>query len=192
MRLNLGCGKHSFDPSLGWVNIDRREQPGVDRTMNLWEFPWDFDDNSCEEFYLGHIVEHIPHEPRRSTGSAFWKIERWERLRNLDGFFCFFAEIWRIGTNGAIVQIVTPYGFTTGAFQDPTHTRVIMPTSFAYLTREQFNNDYDYDLPCMFTINSVSFDMRESLIRREEQFQKAIEHSWNMTRNMYVQLEVVK
>jgi hypothetical protein len=189
IKLNLGSGLHTFPKSEGWINVDRKNVVGVDRVMDLFTFPWDFPDNSCDDFYLGHIIEHIPHEPKfRCKDGA-----RYEELKDLDGFFCFFAEIYRIGINGAKVQIICPFGMTYSALQDPTHTRSIVPQTFAYLTDEMRQNiDFNYQLPFLYTVKEVKFDMPADLCGDENKLRELIDNHWNVTRTMYARLEIIK
>lgn len=204
MKLNLGCGRH---PREGWVNIDRSDIPEVDRRMDLFRYPWNIPDDSVEEVYCSHIIEHIPHEPKFSlegipVGSLSapihvsedsWSLKRWEELAQFDGFFCFFAEIWRVSKPNTIVEIVCPYGMTFGALQDPTHTRYIVPQSFAYLTSEIQNSpDFEYNVPCLYEIIGVRFDLPSNYEGKEELFAHDKDYFWNITRNMYVQLKVIK
>jgi hypothetical protein len=204
-RLNLGCGKHPLAESEGWVNADRVPLPGVNHVMDLFRYPWGFPDDTFDEFLASHIIEHIPHEPKMTeleidqdgrpleNGRNHAILKRWQELKDLDGFFCFFSEIWRIGKNGAKVNIVCPYGYTMGAFQDPTHTRNIVPVTFAYLTAEtRDSKDFDYQVPCLFKTNSVTMDIDPSYVDKPEEFRAAVTHLWGITRNMYVELEIVK
>ena len=53
MKLNLGCGEF---PLKDFVNIDAYEGLGVDLVCNAMKLP--YEDNSIEEIYLGHVMEH--------------------------------------------------------------------------------------------------------------------------------------
>lgn len=200
MKYNLGSGKHTHE---GWVNIDRVSLPGVNAVMDLFRFPWNLPSDSGDEFELHHIVEHIPHQiqfnPRDPHATFRWEvdeqtwIQRWQELRDLDGFFAFFAEIWRIAKPNARLDVIVPYGFTRGAFQDPTHTRYIVESSFAYLTQQtRDSQDFDYRVPCLYTIEHLSLEMPAEMIGRENEFQALLTHSINATQNMRVILQVVK
>jgi hypothetical protein len=204
MKLNLGSGKNHLPIESGWVNIDKSDRVGADKIMDIFKFPWDFLDNSVEEFNLSHIVEHIPHEikyaefPASETSlhspggiSLIRWVKRWNYLKEYDGFYAFFGEMWRIGKNGAKVHVVSPYGYTHEAFQDPTHTRNLVPQSFAYLTQEMVDGpDFDYNIPCMYKVVSCKFDLPNSM--QESEFAKVLTHWWDLTRNMYVELEIIK
>lgn len=54
MRLNLGCGdkKHS-----GYINVDLYGNP--DKRCDLGAFPWPFEDNSIDEVFSEHFLEHV-------------------------------------------------------------------------------------------------------------------------------------
>lgn len=58
MKLNLGCGS---DIRLGYVNVDFRQLPGVDRVIDLSRFPWPFETSSCEEVLMLDFLEHFPY-----------------------------------------------------------------------------------------------------------------------------------
>jgi len=58
MRINLGCGT---DVRPGYVNVDSRELPGVDRVTDLSKFPWPFDSESVEEVLMLDFLEHFPY-----------------------------------------------------------------------------------------------------------------------------------
>lgn len=58
MRLNLGCGS---DVRAGYVNVDFRSLPGVDRVVDLSDFPWPFQSGSAEEVLMLDFLEHFPY-----------------------------------------------------------------------------------------------------------------------------------
>lgn len=58
MRLNLGCGP---DIKSGYVNVDFRSLPGVDRVEDLSKFPWPFEDESADEILMLDFLEHFPY-----------------------------------------------------------------------------------------------------------------------------------
>jgi hypothetical protein len=189
VKVNLGCGKrHRTDE--GWVNIDKSIAAQPDRIMDLFAYPWDIPDNSIEEFQIHHLAEHIPHEPRYSGNGE----ERYKQICDFDGFYCFFCEVWRIGVHNARVEVVVPYAMSPGAFQDPTHIRYMVPQSFAYLTDEiRDNDDFDYMLPPMrFTVTECHFDIPYEVKDQEADFIRYMEHHYNATRNMYVELRILK
>ena len=58
MKLNLGCGS---DIKQGYVNVDFRQLPGVDRVHDLSIFPWPFEDGSADEILMLDFLEHFPY-----------------------------------------------------------------------------------------------------------------------------------
>jgi len=63
LRLNLGCGR---DIKPGYINIDDRSFPGVNRVCNVFE-PGLYAAGSVDEIFAKDILEHCP---RRSVKSV--------------------------------------------------------------------------------------------------------------------------
>lgn len=169
--LNLGCGRLLFptpemaaaEPDLAWWNVDRLPLPGVQETLDLFSFPWPWESASVAHIYAGHLVEHLPHQwplhvERANQLIARGGDPRWPaRLALLDGFFAFFAECWRLLQLGGTVECEVPFGFSTGAIQDPTHTRALVPATLAYLCRQPEASTFDYQLPFQFDLMALTF-----------------------------------
>lgn len=98
IRLNVGCG---MDNPAGWVGMDRRVVPGVDIVHDIEDLPWPLRDNSCMTVLMSHVMEHL--DPRKMID--------------------IFDEIWRVLVPGGQLMVAVPYAGSTGAYQDPTHTR---------------------------------------------------------------------
>lgn len=111
-KLNIGCGS---DLREGYVNLDSIKQPGVDVIHDLDKFPWPFKDNTFEEVYASHILEHVV---------DLVKIMK---------------EIHRISKNGARIIIRGPHFSCGVSYRDPTHKRF-----FSYFTFEHFCNPGEY------------------------------------------------
>lgn len=54
MKLNLGCGEKKL---LGYVNVDLCGTPDVICDLSL--FPWLWENNSVDEVYAAHFLEHV-------------------------------------------------------------------------------------------------------------------------------------
>lgn len=54
MKLHLGCGSKHLE---GYVNVDVVGTP--DKKCDLSVFPWPFEDNSAEEIFSEHFLEHV-------------------------------------------------------------------------------------------------------------------------------------
>lgn len=104
MKLNVGCGK---DIKKGWVNLDFIRAKGVDKTHDLNKFPYPFDDDSFDEIYASHIIEHVE-DPEK-----------------------FMQELWRIGKINGKIKIITPH-FSCGplSWGDLTHKRTFSSLAF--------------------------------------------------------------
>jgi ubiquinone/menaquinone biosynthesis C-methylase UbiE len=120
-RLNVGCGA---DIREGWINLDSSKLPGVDVVANLDDCgrtPLPFPDNSIDEFYCSHVLEH---------------------LRDALGFM---QELHRVAKPGATAIIRVPYGSSDDADEDPTHVRRLFLYSFSYFSqRGYWYADYGY------------------------------------------------
>lgn len=143
--LNLGCGrvllpcakpKHHWlvDDNIyrypHWLNVDRSDNVGADEVTDLFKYPWPWADNAFCGALLSHIVEHIPHR----IETLIFKTDRTNELESLpDGFYAFFAELWRVLEPDTVVHILAPSPWSFGFYADPSHTRPIVPMSFDYL-----------------------------------------------------------
>lgn len=56
VKLNLGSGR---DIKKGYINVDAHEYKNVDKILDLSAFPWEFEDESVDEIYTSHLIEHI-------------------------------------------------------------------------------------------------------------------------------------
>ena len=54
MKINLGCGEKKID---GYINVDICGDP--DLLYDLSKFPWPFSDNSVDEVFSSHFLEHV-------------------------------------------------------------------------------------------------------------------------------------
>lgn len=214
VKLNLGAGKKPLPKADGWINVDKFDYLTTEefeyKKMDLFRYPWDIPDNSVDEVFCSHIIEHIPHEPKFSlqgtpvakrenatTGDLIeegWVWNRWLELSSLDGFFAFFAEMWRVCQPDAVINIVCPFGYTRGAFQDPTHTRYIVPATFFYL-QSQENENWDYHLPLKFSPAAFTFSAEQGVVesfKTQEEWEFAISHFWDVVTDLVVRMTVVK
>jgi hypothetical protein len=115
LKLDLGCGEH---PREGFEGVDIAAGEKVTHVVDLFAFPWPFEDGSVKEVNISHFIEHVPH----------YRPE-WTK----DGWFMFWEEVHRITKPGALVHVVHPYSRSDRAFWDPTHVRFIHEMSWYYL-----------------------------------------------------------
>ena len=190
VRLNLGCGRVILADGEGWMNVDSRPLAGVDQVVNLFEFPWPIADNYADYIIASHLIEHIPHEVRQiNSGNILYRHD----IHPLDGFFAFFAEAWRVLKPNGVITCIAPYGATDMAFQDPTHTRYIVPETFTYLM-PSVDSPYDYGLPFRyeFARNLRVFPVMTLKDLGEEIIAHHMAHSWNAGHSIRADLRALK
>jgi predicted SAM-dependent methyltransferase/uncharacterized coiled-coil protein SlyX len=68
LRLNLGCG---HVPIEGFINVDRRELPGVDVVAEANALPSEL--GQADEIFSSHMLEHFPQEQLRRELLPHWK-----------------------------------------------------------------------------------------------------------------------
>ena len=89
LRIDLGCGSARRD---GFVGLDVFPGPQVDHVIDLTADPFPFPDDSVDEVFSAHFLEHI------------------------DSPNHVFGEIGRVCRDGARIEFWTPYAFTNEAF----------------------------------------------------------------------------
>jgi len=115
MKINLGTGT---DIKEGYVNHDFVKLEGIDVIHNLDVYPWPWRDNTFDEVFCSHVLEHVDDLP-----SAM-------------------KEIKRICIPGATIKIRVPHFSSGVSWRDPTHKRL-----FSYFTWDYFTDECFYDLP---------------------------------------------
>lgn len=110
-KLDFGCGKNK---QVGFHGVDVMQFDGVDTVMDLRQ-SWPWPDDSVEEVFSSHFVEHL-------TGT--------ERVH-------FFNELGRILKKGGKATIITPDWSHACAYGDPTHQWPPMSSWYAlYLNKD--------------------------------------------------------
>jgi SAM-dependent methyltransferase len=168
-RLNLGCGR---DAMPGWTNVDSARLPGVDVVADLdrcAETRLPFEADSVDQFLLSHVIEHL-HAP-----------------------LPLMQELWRIAKPGAKLTILTPYGHSDDAWEDPTHVRPYFINSFAFFAQPNYwRADYGYrgDWQPDHIVLKVKRAANEGLT--VDQVMDKIMSQRNVVREMMVELSAVK
>jgi SAM-dependent methyltransferase len=134
--LDIGCGAHK--QSDNWIGIDRLKLPSVDIVHDLEIYPWPLDDESVLTAIASHVVEHI--DPAHG------------------GFLKFMDEVWRVLKVGGEFAIVTPYGWSAGYLQDPTHCNPCNEATWAYFDPEAYAGAlYTFYRPSPWKIKHLSW-----------------------------------
>ena len=68
LKLNLGCGANY---RAGYVNVDWSRSVKTDKVVDLSEFPWPWPDNSADEIFMWHVLEHL-----MDTGKVMREVSR--------------------------------------------------------------------------------------------------------------------
>lgn len=197
VKWDLGCGQ---SPSPGFEGVDLYA-PDATHKFDLCKFPWPREDNSVDELYCSHFVEHIPCrdvEPRDlndlesyvgciSDLPSKYRAERWI---GQDMAFAFFDEAYRILKPGGTFKVIVPALQTERAFQDPTHRRFIPPPWFMYLSldwRKATKLDH-YRVSCDFqgTINHTCYE--EMNVLHPEAAARRFREGWNTMVDIHVVL----
>lgn len=178
-RLNIAGGQAGQPPEgNGYTNIDLWE--GADLVHDLNVYPWPVDDDCVEHVWCSHYCEHIP--MTLPDGS--------------NGWFRFFDELHRVMKDGAEARFLYPHNRSDRAFQDPTHTRFIPESTWAYLNREwREQNKLDhYPARADFEIQQIFYSgfHGDWHLREESARQFALTHYWNVAMDVVVDLKCVK
>lgn len=121
-KLNLGCGRHRLP---GWQHVDQTDY-GDNIVFNLDHLTGSrrklpFDDNSCDEFILSHVIEHI------------------------SDTLGLMQELHRVAAPGAVCHIAVPFAFSEASIEDQTHVRQFTFNSFCFFSQPVYcNADYGY------------------------------------------------
>ena len=178
LKLDLGCGRNRQE---GFHGVDVSPDSDADSIVNLFEFPWPWEDSSVDEVFSSHFVEHLP-VACHGCGQP-------------DGLISFMEEVHRICKPGAAVKIIHPYALSTRAFQDPTHTRFIPETTWHYFSaqgRADMKLEH-YPISCDFELLGISNGFYpEWQLRAEVARTWAAQHYWNVVSDLIVDLRVVK
>ena len=113
LKLDIGCGSLSGRWKKGFTGVDIVDYSNIYLGQFIQadlftEIP--FDNNSIEEVYCSHFIEHVPQD------KVIW----------------FFNEIYRILIPNGIFEILVPPSTGRGAFCDPTHRSYWNDLSFRY------------------------------------------------------------
>lgn len=204
LRLDLGCGQNVRE---GYEGVDIAGGKAK-HVVDLFKFPWPFQDETVEEINCSHFMEHVPAREIEERDLVrvpllYSRAREHEVLidghRYIDGrllghdmLFAFMDECWRILKPEGRIHIVVPSGRSARAFQDPTHRRFFMQETFLYFFAQwRYVNRLDhYRVRCNFHPESLVHSMtnEEGLYADEVKQQRSLT-LWNVTVDWHSQLK---
>jgi predicted SAM-dependent methyltransferase len=187
-KLDLGCG---LNPKEGFEGVDVRG--GVAKhVVDLFKFPWPFEDNSVDELHASHLLEHVPAREVELRDIMPWSEgakphevspDDVKRYVGADMFFAFMDECYRILKPDCWMHIIVPSGRSNRAFWDPTHRRFFMQETFLYLAHDwrKMNGLQHYRIGCNFGVDVTHSLPQEESLRSAEVQSMRFHHYWNVT-----------
>lgn len=183
-KLDLGCG---LNPKEGFEGVDLYGDKAKHK-INLFEFPWPFEDDSIDEIHCSHFLEHIPareveaSDIRYLAGQWFVGCEEEHRL-GADMLLVFMDECYRILKMDAWMHIVVPSGRSSRAFWDPTHRRFFMQETFLYFSEEwrRLQGLSHYRIKANFGVEVTHSMPQEEGLRAQEVQNARMQTLWNVT-----------
>jgi predicted SAM-dependent methyltransferase len=183
-KLDLGCGQN---PKEGFEGVDIRGGKAK-HIVDLFSFPWPFEDESVDEIHCSHFLEHVPSREVGEldiSGAPHHEITKEARGRWIgqDMLFAFMDECWRILKPEGWMHVIVPSGRSNRAFQDPTHRRFFVQETFLYFNAEwRKQNGLDhYRARCHFGFDVNHTLPTEETLRSPEAQTMRFMHFWNVT-----------
>jgi len=198
-KLDLACGNNK--KGADWIGVDVSKTSSVDIVHDLNIYPWPFEDNSIDEIYCSHYIEHIKHDTIHvdllnavNQSSNFEEFK--EKLnedsfkRSKDGFIKFMNEAYRILKPEGKMTIIAPYWSSLRSSGDPTHVRLICDSTAWYLNKEWITNNKleHYGIDCNFDCKISYFITNEMTLKSEEVRNKAFIHDLNVIDDIIIEL----
>jgi hypothetical protein len=193
VRLDLACGQ---SPREGFDGVDIRGDKAKYK-VDLFKFPWPFEDASVDKAHCSHFIEHLPAREVELRDLHTLPVDadarRTFEMRYVgkDFFFAFFDELWRILKPDANALIICPALRSNRAFQDPTHRRFIPMESFMYLWKDfRVANKLDhYLVNCNFGCNIIHTCPEELTLLSNEAQQRRFNNEWNTILDWHVTMK---
>ncbi len=138
MKINLGCGKNIIK---GYTNIDKMNISGVDIICDIEKERLPLDDDSCSEFIISHVLEHI------------FDLEK------------LLKEVYRVSQNGCKIKINTPYFSHESAFSNYQHIR-----RFTWTTFDLFNPEHPEHFHSNLNFKIIKKELRGRFLKNKTVF----------------------
>lgn len=192
-RLDLGCGQN---PKEGFEGVDLYSEKATHK-VDLFKFPWPFEDESALEIHASHFLEHVPAREveERDIVSRYDDLEKqkeaYARLLGQDMLFAVMDECWRILLPGEWMTAVVPSGRSSRAFWDPTHRRFFMQETFLYFSQEwrQIQGLDHYRARSNFGVECSHSVPQEETLRAPEVQAERFRMLWNVTHDWHARLK---
>lgn len=154
--LELGAGS---SPTKGYFHLDLVELPGIDVVADLNQPLDGFPDAIVNDLHSWHTLEHVAN------------------------FLPLMAEIHRICTPDARIEIVVPHHTNVFGFSDPTHVRFFGLYTMAYFvpqSRQPFKRKVqDFYSTASFDLLDVKIEFYRSRGLKERLFRRPFERFIN-------------
>ncbi len=188
LRLDLACGQ---TPQQGFEGVDFFCTTAK-HVVNLQAFPWPWADDSVDELFSSHFVEHLPMVYVSASGNIYKTVPDDPGDRDL--FMRFFDESYRILKPGGKFTVIVPNARSDRGFQDPTHRRFIVPPSFCYLMKPwREANGLDHYLgSCNFEVTVEPITDVAEEVWSDEVKAKRYRNYWNVVDDWKATLVAIK
>jgi predicted SAM-dependent methyltransferase len=214
LKLDLGCGQN---PKEGFEGVDVRGGKAK-HEVDLFKFPWPFENDSVEEIHASHFLEHVPAREveerdlrqttvtvkdltdpmsiqdavrRRQEGKAVYGEGVVARFLGVDMLFAFMDECYRILKPECWMHVIVPSGRSNRAFWDPTHRRFFMQETFLYFARDwrqQQGLDH-YRVACNFGVEVTHSMPQEEGLKSADAQSARFQTLWNVTVDWHAKLK---
>jgi SAM-dependent methyltransferase len=167
LRVDLACGQNKQP---GFIGVDIAGDCDIKHDL-FNNFPYPFEDNTVDEIFSSHFIEHIP----------------MEFINGKDKLFAFIDECYRILKPGGKVTLIFPNCTSTRAFQDPTHRRFIPAQTVLYFNKawREVNKLDHYNVKCDFDYVVGEAVNGNWVARSLEAKQFAGSHYWNVVDDLH-------
>lgn len=184
LKIDIACGKNTKP---GYLGVDISPGPNVAHVWNVLRYPWALQSDSVAELYCSHFIEHIPMEYVDSSGKRVDQDHEEAR----DAMFAFFDECWRVLAPDAWLEIIVPSGKSDRAFQDPTHRRFVVPSTFAYFFEPWRKDNFldHYKVKCNFACDVRTTCANDYNLMTPEVSQRHFEREWNAAFDYHVRMQ---
>lgn len=158
MKLDIGCGSNKKE---GFIGVDVIPFEGVDHVFHAGRDKWTFEDDSVDEIYASHFLEHLTNLN-----------EQWERIH-------FFNEAFRVLKKDAKMTLIFPHWASQRYYGDPTHKEPFSEFGFYYLDKEwrkvnaphacieHSKDGYSCDFHATW-----GYNLRQDIMTRNQEFQQ--------------------